>query len=359
MAPGPDSPASEGEGHARWVRPLVSLDRRWTSLEARLCAGVLVVETLVLCGWIVLKGLSTPTTADSKAGLVFRGALCGFVLALVAWKAAKRLGEPGRQIATVAALLVGLAVGALTRSLGVEYFANLLTWLQDASTLTLVGGLRGLGTRLTLLLALLGSSLATASGKHIAIDVAMRFLSLRERLFTAVAGWLAASLVCLTASWGFFDHIAIDSYGARADQPAFEKLAKVPEKVSRHLFFLRKQLALDLKSLPAVLAGERYETAMTGAEWNEWIRSGGWAERFGPEEMAQILLPASAESQSHAPLVVAPGEAVRGMLVHDLNLVLPFGLLMVGLRFLLRALLALGGAASADPDGSHAMEGER
>ena len=65
--------------------------------------------------------------------------------------------------------------GSATRS----YFSNALNWLQSASTLTLLGGLRGLATRFTLWLALLGASLATAQGKHINVDVVMRFLTPR------------------------------------------------------------------------------------------------------------------------------------------------------------------------------------
>jgi hypothetical protein len=41
------------------------------------------------------------------------------------------------------------------------------------------------------------------------------------------------------------------------------------------------------------------------------------------------------------------------MLVHDLSLVFPFGFLVLGLRFLLRALLALTGHLEIDPDAAH------
>ena len=60
---------------------------------------------------------------------------------------------------------------------------------------------------------------------------------------------------------------------------------------------------------------------------------------------------------THAPFVVSPdGETTRSALSHSLGLVFPFGLLAIGLRFLLRALLTLSGHFAADPDEAHKEE---
>jgi hypothetical protein len=60
---------------------------------------------------------------------------------------------------------------------------------------------------------------------------------------------------------------------------------------------------------------------------------------------------------THAPFVVSPdGETTRSALSHSFGLVFPFGLLAIGLRFLLRALLTLSGHFAADPDEAHKEE---
>src|SRR5262249_37654113 len=69
-------------------------------------------------------------------------------------------------------------------------------------------------------------------------------------------------------------------------------------------------------------------------------------------EIKTILMPPDASA--HAPLVTAPsGTVTRGMLATDLGLVFPFGFFVLGLRFLLRMLLALSGHVSIDPDEAH------
>ena len=166
--------------------------------------------------------------------------------------------------------MVGLAAGRLWANGGVEYFSNLLNWMQNASLLMLIGGLRGVVTRLTLWLALLGGSIATGKGKHINIDVVMRFLSPKMRVPVAVLGWLAAAVMCLAGSWGFVDHIAIalfhvQPFEARARAPrtrGSSKMCPTPagEKISGEvlhdmgtdLFVIRRQLSLDVGSFPRV-----------------------------------------------------------------------------------------------------------
>jgi hypothetical protein len=219
-----------------------------------------------------------------------------------------------------------------------------------------MGGLRGLATRLTLWLALLGASLATAAGKHIHIDVILRFLPKRLRLAASITNFLAAALVCFAAVWGFFDHIAIESYGAKADDSPGMKLRHAGKELSEHAFLTRKQLGLDLRSLPHVIKGDRYDRWMTAGEWNTWVKGAGFDGHFSAHEIDRILVTEEPDAR-HSPLVISPdGETTRGMLVHDLSLVFPFGLLAIGLRFLLRALLALSGHLSIDPDAAHKDE---
>jgi hypothetical protein len=232
----------------------------------------------------------------------------------------------------------------------VGYFDNVKGWLQDGSTLALLGGLRGLATRLTLWLALLGGSLATASGKHIHVDVVFRFLPRAARMPVAVLNYLFAAVVCFAAVWGFFDHIAITSYGSNLDDRAGAKIERALHHVGNHAFYTRKQIGLDLRSLPHVLTGEKYDQWMTASNWNAWVDGAGYEDRFDPRKVKLLRI----ADGTHPAFVVSPdGETTRGALVHTLGLVFPFGLLAIGLRFLLRALLTLSGHFAADPDEAH------
>ena len=221
-----------------------------------------------------------------------------------------------------------------------------------------MGGLRGLATRLTLWLALLGASLATSAGKHIHVDLLFRLLPVRLRVPAAVLNYSAAALVCLAGVWGFFDHIAIESFGSRADDAAGAKIVRTAHHVSDHLFLTRKQIGLDLRSLPRVLANTRYDQWMSAPAWNTWVKDAGFEDRFAPDTVGNLLVPD--DGPPHVPLVISPdGEPARGILVHDLSLVFPFGLLMIAIRFLLRALLSLSGHISVDPDEAHKEELKR
>jgi hypothetical protein len=53
--------------------------------------------------------------------------------------------------------------------------------------------------------------------------------------------------------------------------------------------------------------------------------------------------------------VIVPGgeENAMGLLVRDLNLVVPMGLFMIALRFMMRALFILSGRLRVDPDAAH------
>ncbi len=360
MSSPPDtSPSSADRKAAAWGRPFARLDAAWTRFESLLCAGVLIAEILALCLWIALKGLSTPTDAGNAAGLVFRSVLGAIALGLVAFGLTRKRSLSIQRTAVLGSITLGLVLGKAWQDVGVDYFSNVLNWLQDASTLTLLGGLRGVGTRLTIWLALLGASLATASGKHINIDVVMRFLRPKARVPVAIMGWMAAAAVCFGAVWGFFDHISIESFDVRADDPAGQKISQVIRKTNEHRFLAFRQMELDVRTLPHVLKGERYDSWLKGREWNEWIEKGGWENHYSKEEVESLILPESAAEEIHTPLVVVPGGANRGILAHDLFLVFPFGMLMIGLRFLLRCVLAASGHVKVVSEGEGEGEGSR
>jgi hypothetical protein len=358
---------------AAWGHPLARFEQHWTRLEARLLTFVLVWQILSLVAWVFLNGLSESVT--TTAGAVFRAVILAFALGGGVWAAARTQVEERRRNLALFSVAASFALVILWRRLAlagavpmgapapkplgaalsvdraiVGYFDNVKGWLQEGSTLTLLGGLRGLGTRLTLWLALLGGSLATASGKHIHIDVVFRFLPRKLRLPVALLNYVFAAVVCFAAVWGFFDHIAIESYGSRADDRAGAKIDNALHHLGDHAFFTRKQIGLDLRSLPHVLGGQRYDQWMSAAAWNAWLDGAGFEGRFDPAKVQGLHVP----SGTHPPFVVSPdGETTRGVLAHTLGLVFPFGLLAIGLRFLLRALLTLSGHFKADPDDAH------
>jgi TRAP-type C4-dicarboxylate transport system permease small subunit len=286
------------------------------------------------------------------AGLVFRGLIGATALGLAGWFGGRKLSLGARRALAIGGAVAGIALAPAWRPLGVDYFDNMKGWLQEGSTLTLIGGLRGIATRLTLWLALLGGSLATAAGKHIHIDVVFRFLPKKLRLPTTIASYVGAAIVCFAAVWGFFDHIAIESYGAKADDAPGQKIEHAAHEIGRHFFLTRKQVGLDFKSMPHVLAGERYDVWMTGAAWNAWIDDAGFEDHYPKEQVQVVRVPEG--TASHSPLVVSPdGTSTRGILAHTLGLVIPFGLFAIALRFLLRALLTLSGHYEIDVDAAH------
>jgi TRAP-type C4-dicarboxylate transport system permease small subunit len=251
---------------------LARLDRVWTRLEVALCAFAGGTLIITLCLWVLLKLFAAHSA----------------------------------------------------------YFANLMAWLQDGTALTLVGGLRGLGTRLTLWLALLGGSLATASGRQVTVDLVTRGLGEKAQKPISLAMGLVAALVCISSAWGFLDFIAIDAFGAKSGE---SRLAAVVHGAGDELFVLRRQMALDLRMTPRVLGGSQWDQSLTGAEWNAWLDSGDWPSHVGADRAASMR--ESDAASTHVPLASLPGEPSRGLLLKTLNLIVPFGLLMIGLRFLL------------------------
>jgi TRAP-type C4-dicarboxylate transport system permease small subunit len=353
---------------ASWVQPLVKFDAWWTTWEARLAAGVLGAEIFSLVTWIALKGMSAeyqPNQADPEApidisGIIFRALVGALVLGMATFFAlrdkdpTKRKTDLRYQLGVSVAVILGMVASRFWANVGVSYFSNALNWLQSSSTLTLLGGLRGLATRFTLWLALLGASLATAQGKHINVDVVMRFLTPKMRLPVALIGWLAAAAVCLSGAWGFVDHLAIAEYKLSMDSPPGERVSKVEHEFGRDMFLLRQQIKLDLHSLPKVLAGAKYKDYLKAAEWNEWMNGGDWAAYFPAEDVKAQMMDAT-DTTSRLPLINIPGtgENTNGLLIRDIDFVFPFGLFMIALRFLLRCVLAIGGAVRVDPDAAH------
>jgi hypothetical protein len=336
-----------------WGRPLARLDQAWTTWEVWLCVIAVLLEVFVLTMWVGLKGLSTEIDGSSKAGIVFRAITGAVVLGVIANQILKRKSEMLGRVGALVGMLLGIFLAKSWGNFAIDWSGNLLNWYQQASFLTLWGGLRGVGTRLTLLLALLGGSLATAAGKHITIDLLTRYMKPKFRLPVVVTGWIASSMICGTAAWGFFDHIAIDDFGAKAEMRGGEKISLVTSGIGENFFIARKQIALDFKSLPHVLKGERYSEWMSAAEWNAWVDSAGFVERYGEEKTALLKV---ADDVNRAPIVLIPekGEP-RGELAKAANLVFPIGLFIIALRFILLALLALSGHKNIDPEAAHEM----
>lgn len=360
--------ASEYEPEkAAWGAPLDKLDRAWTKLDSRLCAFVLVADFLTLVGWISLKALSN--SGKGGGGMVFRCLVTGLVFGLATWWGMKKIPER-RDRVTTAAVIAGLFLGQFWGDAGTVYFANVLGWLQNASTLVLFGGASDVAKRLTLWLALLGASVATAQGKHINVDVVMRFLSPKARVPVAVLGWVAAAVVCLAGVWGFFDHVAVEDFRVptstpcpgdekkQCPTPPGKKFDLVMHDVGQDLFIAGRQLSLDLRTLPHVIGGTPYGKTLTAKEWNEWLRGGNWAAHFAAEDVKALELDESS-SDFRTPAVTAiPGasERVHMLLVREFNFVVAFGLLVISIRFLLRSLLAIGGWVKVDPNAAHGDE---
>jgi TRAP-type C4-dicarboxylate transport system permease small subunit len=383
------TPTARAEPRA-WGAPLARFDSAWTKLEARLAAAVLLSEIVALCAWISLKGLSAEYQVAGEgeknvSGLVFRGLIGAIVLGLLALRLTRpkvNADDPAyaaavtrQNIIVTLAVVIGLAAGRLWANGGTEYFENFLNWMQSASLLMLIGGLRGVATRLTLWLALLGASLATANGKHINIDVVMRFLTPKMRVPVAVLGWVAAAVMCTAGAWGFVDHIAIALFhvhpfepcpagvevpkSGQCPTPASEKLGHVMHDMGTDFFVITRQLTLDVRSLPRVIVGTKYNGYLTGAQWNAWVAHGDWTAHFPADQVQGLLAPADRPDDFHIPAVSIPGgQEVRGLLIKDADLIFPFGLLMIALRFILRSLLAISGHVEVDPDSAHKEDDE-
>jgi len=351
--------------------PLQRLDAAWQRLEARMCAAVLVAEIVSLTLWISLKGLSADyLPGGSSSGLVYRAIVTATAAGVVSHLVTRKRPARVHRLATTIAVVTGLIAGRLWVHAGVGWSSNILNWLQNASTLMLIGGLRGLATRFTLWVALLGASLATSRGKHIHVDVLIRYVPVRLRRPTAVVGQIAAMLVCLFGAVGFVDYIAISVYRADANKPcpgdatkacdttAGEKAATVEHKVAADFFLLGRQASLDWKSFGTVLGGTPYDKWMTATEWNTWLDGADWTAHFDKTAVDAVRMDPSQPGATRMPQVPVPGtgEEARGLLVRELDFVFPFGLVVIAIKFLIRILLILSGRIEVDPEAAHAEE---
>lgn len=364
--PAPEKP--EALARAAWAEPIAKLDRGWTQLEARLAGAVLALEIAALVFWISIRALSSSGKAGS--GQLFRQLLCAAVVGAITWRFARK-HEKHQWIGT-GGVVAGAILGSFWGDAGTTYFSNVFAWLQNSSFLVYFGGVSDLAKRFTLWLALLGASLATSQGKHINVDVVMRFLSPKMRVPVAVIGWVASAIVAISASWGFFDYVAVEEMKAPTsvacpDGPAREetkrctatmgsKVDVVTARFGRDVFLAGRQISLDFKSLPKVLGGTKYNQWLTPREWNEWLRDGGWSPRFKPEDVKLLELPEDGSIEFRNPSVTAiPGsvDQVSRMLVPVFDLIFAFGLFIVGIRFLVRSLLAISGHIRIDPNAAH------
>jgi hypothetical protein len=225
--------------------------------------------------------------------------------------------------------------------------------LQEGSALNMVGGLRGVSTRLTIVVAMTGAALAAARSKHINIDVVLRFMRPSWRVPVHVLGALATAVVCFVSAYGFVDYTSIEGFEQNKDATMSEKLAGIRHKSAEHRFVFWKQVGLDLRATPEVVfQGVRWDapSRMNGRQWNAWIDESGFSEHFTREQIESLKVPASMENESRVPFAMLPGDSGKNALVHDLNLLWPLGLFWIGLRVLLRALLVVAGHASVEPD---------
>ena len=361
-----DRDASAGPS---WGTAVARLDAGWRRVESWLCVGVLAAEILSLTLWVVRKGLSTASAYGDRSGLACRGLLsmaCFGTAAHLASRRALRERPAAHRAVVAVGLVVGLSVARLCVHVGMHASSNALNWLQNASSLMLIGGLRGLATRLTLWLALLGASLATSLGKNIHVDVVVRYIPRRFRAAAAITGWLAAAAVCASGAVGFVDYIAICDFRAAAthpcvedtgktcDAPASERLATVGRVMSADFFLLGRQASLDLRSLPHVLTGEAYDGWMTATEWNAWLDGADWTAHFDRAPVDALRMDPSAPNATRAPQVSCPGtgDEPGGLLIRELNLVFPFGLAILAVKFILRVLLVLAGQLDPAEDGA-------
>ncbi|MFO0600746.1 MAG: TRAP transporter large permease subunit [Myxococcaceae bacterium] len=286
-------------------------------LEVFVATTALAALTIALLGWVGLKGLSARTTDDFIAGLVFRAGFSAVVLGALTWRFSKSV------LRTSVVAVVAAGVAWFWRNAGVDWAGNIVGWLQDGSLLTWFGGLRGLGTRLTLVLAMVGAALATSEGRHVTIDFATKIFPAAWRKKFAVLGSLVSAAVCAFAVWGFFDFIAVDAFKTPATMLPSEKVRSVGSTFADHVHLARLQARLDLRVVFRVVRGERWDQSLTGKEWNAVV---------GDDEKLSVLKEAD-ENLHRAPLLEVPGETPRGLFARDLGLLIPLGLLWLVLRF--------------------------
>ncbi len=357
--PPPPTKAPRAEG-AAWGKPLATIERRFTWFELRLLVAIILMLIASMVAWVSVLGLSSPVESQDSAGTLFRGFAGAVALALLSWGVSKRLSL-SKQLSSllgVAAIVIGFATAGMWRATGVEYFGHIKNWLQEGSTLTMFGGLRGVSTRLTILLAFVGGSLAAASGKHINIDVALRFVTPKLKLPVFVLQNIATIVFCVVAAVAFFEYIAITNFNAKEETTRGEKVSIVSKAVSQDLFLFRRQFGFDLSSTPHVIGGGKWDddTRLNGRQWNEYLESSGYRDYFSSEQVDALKAPPDALDDSRLALAIGPEGQPRNLLIRTMNLTFALGFLFMGFRFLLRMLLVLSGHADIDAESDYDPE---
>ncbi len=102
-----------------------------------------------------------------------------------------------------------------------------------------------------------------------------------------------------------------------------------------------------------MLAGVPYDRWMTAAQWNAWLDGADWAAHFDRAAVDALRMDPAAPEATRMPQVAVPGtgEDARGLLTRELNFVFPFGLAVIALKFVLRALLGLAGRVDEEVPG--------
>lgn len=176
------------------------------------------------------------------------------------------------------------------------------------------------------------------------------------------------------------------------------KIPTIGRALKRHAFILRKQFRLDVQGFShVVLKGEKFDTWYQGADWNKELNEGGWKDVYPPPPLPPDSIDPSVQpppkvaqnpclsdqereaagngqlvvnsdwklgSSCHdpsagltrAPVVQLPEPDDRYPLESDLSLLFPWGFFVIGCRFLLRGVLAIGGAVSTDPNAAHGTD---
>lgn len=341
-------------GGAAWGEPIAKIERGWTWFEVRLLVLLLLALMFALVGWISLNGMSIPIESRSVAGTVFRAFFGATALGAVTSLVLVKTKQKSLVVSagTGVAILAGFALGPSWRHVGVEYFGHLQNWLQEGSSLTMFGGLRGLSTRFTIVLAFIGGSLAAASGKHINIDVALRFVSAKLKKPVFVTQSIATIAFCLVAAWGFFEYIAITNFNAKLEATPSQKIEHVQKIVGQDLFLWRKQIGFDLSATGHVIGGGKWDddSRLNGRQWNAFLDESGYKDYFTPEQIKALRAPDDALDLPRPALAIGPEGQPRNLLVRTMNMSFTFGFLVMAFRFLLRLLLVLSGHQSLDED---------
>jgi len=355
--PPPKPPRPEG---AAWGKPLVAVERRFTWFELRLLVGIILLLIASMVAWVSIQGLSSPVESQDSAGTLYRGFVGAIALATASWLVSKRLGlsKQTTSLLGVAAIVIGFATAGMWRSVGVEYFGHVKNWLQEGSSLTMFGGLRGVSTRLTILLAFVGGSLAAATGKHINIDIALRFVTPKLKLPVFILQNIATIVFCVIASVAFFEYIAITNFNAKQETTRSEKVAIVGKSMSEDMFLFRRQIGFDLSATPHVLSGGTWddEKRMNGHAWNAYLESTGYRDTFTKEQVDALMAPPEALEESRLPMAIGPDGQPRNLLIRTMNLTFAVGFLFMAFRFLLRMLLVLSRHADIDADSEYDPE---